>query len=143
MIGIASDHAGVDLKSFLIADLSRTGQPIRDFGPSGTESVDYPDFAQSLCRELQSGQVSRGILICGSGIGMSIAANRFRGVRAALVWNRETAALSRQHNNSNILVLPARFLDKPTALDIVNIWLSTDFEGGRHTRRVEKIELPG
>lgn len=143
MIGIASDHAGVDLKSFLIASLSRTGQPIRDFGPSTHDSVDYPDYAQALCREIQSGTLSGGILICGSGIGMSIAANRFRGIRAALVWNRETASLSRQHNDSNILVLPARFLDEPTALDIVTIWLSTGFEGGRHTRRVEKIELPG
>ena len=140
-IGIASDHGGAVLKSKIIKSLRSWGHLVKDFGvdPNAGESVDYPDYAQPLAREISSGQRRRGILICGSGIGMSIAANRFANVRATLVWSEQTAELCRQHNDSNILVLGERVLDHEAALRFVEIWLSTPFEP-RHQRRLDKIE---
>lgn len=137
---IASDHAGVELKRRLVESLSATVD-VNDLGPQTTDSVDYPDFAKDLSHKVLDMPDSFGILLCGSGIGMSISANRFKGIRAALVWNNELAKLSRQHNNSNVLVLPARFLKPEEAVSIANDWLNTSFEGGRHQKRVDKIEI--
>lgn len=138
-IFIASDHAGFELKSFLVQQLKNKFSVV-DLGAESTDSVDYPVYAQSLSKSVLDDQNSIGILMCGSGIGMSISANRFKGIRAALVWNEEIAKLSRQHNNSNVLVLPARFMTKEEALKIVLSWIQTEFEGGRHEKRVLKIE---
>ena len=131
---IASDHAGFELKQKL-----KTSFDLEDLGPDSDESVDYPDYAKALCEKVLATN-SKGILLCGSGIGMSITANRFQGIRAALVNSEELAALSRQHNDANVLILAARFIYEDQAQKIVNTWLNTDFEGGRHQRRVEKIE---
>ena len=139
-IFIASDHAGFELKNILVQSL-RSSVEIIDLGPNSTDSVDYPDFAKTLSQKVLSTPDTAGILLCGSGIGMSIAANRFKGIRAALVWNNELAKLSRQHNNANVVVLPARFLKSEDAISIVNDWLNTAFEGGRHQKRVDKIEI--
>lgn len=139
-IFIASDHAGFELKNYLVQQLKEQFS-VADLGAESIDSVDYPDYAQSLSKNVLADNNSIGILMCGSGIGMSISANRFKGIRAALVWNEEVAKLSRQHNNSNVLVLPARFMTKEEALKIVNSWLLTEFEGGRHEKRVSKIEL--
>jgi len=140
-IFIASDHAGFELKSFLVQQLKNKFSVV-DLGAESTESVDYPVYAQSLTKSVLEDQNSVGVLMCGSGIGMSISANRFKGIRAALVWNEEVAKLSRQHNNSNVLVLPARFMSKEEALKIILSWLQTEFEGGRHEKRILKIETP-
>jgi ribose 5-phosphate isomerase B len=137
-IFIASDHAGVELKQKLMS-----GFPEHQFinlGTNSNDSVDYPDYAKELCKKVRLEKDSLGILICGSGIGMSIAANRFNGIRAALAMNTEISALSRKHNNSNVLVLAARFISSDEAQAITKTWLETDFEAGRHQDRVEKIE---
>lgn len=139
-IFIASDHAGFELKNILVQSL-RSSVEIIDLGPYSTDSVDYPDFAKILSQKVLSTPDATGILLCGSGIGMSISANRFKGIRAALVWNNELAKLSRQHNNANVVVLPARFLKSEDAISIVNDWLNTAFEGGRHQKRIDKIEI--
>ncbi len=138
-IYIASDHAGFELKNYLVQQL-KDAFSVVNLGTESSDSVDYPDYAKSLSKSVLADQNSIGILMCGSGIGMSISANRFKGIRAALVWNEEVAKLSRQHNNSNVLVLPARFMTKEEALKIVQSWLQTEFEGGRHENRVQKIE---
>ena len=111
-----------------------------NLGCDTEESVDYPDFAHPLAEKISNNENSKGIIICGSGIGVSMAANKHKGVRSALCWNKETAKLSRSHNNANVLSLPARFLKKKEAIEIVEIFLNTDFEGGRHERRVDKID---
>ncbi len=138
---IASDHAGFDLKSFLLKSLHLKW---RDLGPANTDRVDYPDYAQSLCKELllarKTDENGFGILICGSGQGMAMAANRFKGIRAALAWNEESTLLSRAHNNANILCLGARLIEPALAVNLVEIFLRTPFEGARHTGRIEKIE---
>lgn len=138
-IFIASDHAGYELKNFLTQQLNKN-YSVADLGTNSTDSVDYPDFAKTLSQKVLTEKDSVGILMCGSGIGMSISANRSKGIRAALVWNEEVAKLSRQHNNSNVLVLPARFISKEEAMKIINSWLAAGFEGGRHEKRVEKID---
>lgn len=138
-IPIASDHAGFELKEFLINKLEQTGYTLKDLGTHSTLSMDYPDVAHPLASAVNSGKYTFGILICGSGNGMTITANKYAGVRAALCWTVELASLARMHNNANILCLPARFIDKETAFEEVVSFLNTDFEGGRHTARVEKI----
>ena len=138
-INIASDHAGYELKSKLIESLAE--YDFQDFGTDSSDSVDYPDFAHKLCKEHIKDPNSRSILICGSGIGMSIVANRYKEIRAALAMNPEIAALSRKHNDSNMLVLAARFISVEEALEITKTWLNTDFEAGRHQKRLDKINL--
>ena len=145
VILIASDHAGFELKKHLLQVLKVPGFSLKDLGPTNAERVDYPDFAQSLCKELlnspsQPGSETFGILICGSGQGMAMTANRFKGIRAALTWNTESTELARAHNNANIICLGARLIEPALAVKLVETFLRTPFEGGRHTARVEKIE---
>ena len=139
-IPIASDHAGFELKERLRMSLTEMGFDVQDIGTHSTASTDYADYAHPLAQEVSSGEVERGVLLCGTGLGMSYTANRYPGVRAAVAWTPEVAALARKHNDANVLVLPARFVSDEDAVAILKAWLDTDFEGGRHTRRVEKIE---
>ena len=139
-IAIASDHAGVDLKDRIVKFLQGLGQPVEDFGTNNQDSVDYPDYGLRVAQAISEGTVERGILLCGTGIGMSIVANKFPGVRAALCQDLFTAEVSRRHNNANILVLGGRVLEEKIALEIVRLWLATGFDGGRHARRLAKIE---
>ena len=138
---IAADHAGFEMKAKLESELQRMGFKVKDFGTNSAESTDYADFAHPLAKDISKGGHKRGILLCGTGLGMSYVANRYPNVRAAVTWSPEVAQLSRQHNDANVLVLPARQLDEVQAIDILHKWLETPFEGGRHERRVEKIEL--
>lgn len=138
-LAIGSDHAGFSLKTFIANTLREQGWDVVDFGTHSADSVDYPDVAHPLAEAVASGSFSFGILICGSGQGVNITANKHEGVRSALVWLPEIAELSRKHNNANIITLPARFIDEQTALECVNRFLQTDFEGGRHAARVDKI----
>ena len=137
---IASDHAGVEMKAAVVAELRRRGLSVTDAGPAGADPVDYPDYAAAVAAPVSSAACPRGILICGSGIGMCIAANKFPGVRAGVCLTEEMAALSRRHNDANILVLPGRLIGVDEALRIVRSWLETPFEGGRHERRLKKIQ---
>ncbi|HXG69395.1 MAG TPA: ribose 5-phosphate isomerase B [Gemmatimonadaceae bacterium] len=140
-IPIAADHAGFELKQKLIAQLEAMGYEAEDLGTRDPGAADdYPDYAHPLAREISAGEAKRGILVCGSGIGMDIVANRYTGVRAALAWQPDIAALSRKHNDSNVLVLPSRFVSDEQGVEIMKAWLGADFEGGRHQRRVDKIE---
>lgn len=138
-IAIGGDHAGFEYKSKLIAHLQASGHEVIDLGPFSDASVDYPDFAHPTAEKVENGEASLGILICGSGNGVAITANKHQGIRAALCWNTELAALARQHNNANIISIPARFVDYSLAQDMVETFLKTDFEGGRHENRVNKI----
>lgn len=138
-IAIASDHAGINLKDALIATLTAQGARVVDFGTNGTESVDYPDYALRVTKAIHDGTAELGILICGSGIGMSMAANRHPHIRAALCHNTDTATLARQHNDANILVLGARILGEAEAAACVHAFLTTPFEGGRHQGRIDKF----
>ena len=138
-IAIASDHAGVDLKKIISGFIKRLDLGICDFGTHNQDSVDYPDYGILVAQAVSEGKNSRGILICGSGIGMSILANKFSGVRAALCFDLYSAEVSRRHTDANILVLGGRVLDDKTAIKIVQLWLNTKFEGGRHLRRIRKI----
>ena len=138
-IAIASDHGGFELKSALKAELSRLGHETLDLGTDGTTSVDYPDFADAMADAIGQGRAERGILICGTGIGISIAANRHPVLRAALVHDAYTARMARQHNDANVLVLGGRTIGIETAKDCLDVFLTTAFEGGRHARRVEKL----
>ena len=139
-IPIGSDHAGFELKEKLEAVLTGLGYAVDDVGTHSTASTDYPDYAHPVASQVETGRAKRGILLCGTGLGMSYAANRHHGVRAAVAWTPEVAALSRQHNDSNVLVLPARFLTEAEATRILTTWLETPFDGGRHEARVKKIE---
>ena len=139
-IPIAADHAGFALKERLVAELRRLGYEPHDFGTNSAESTDYPGYAHQVAEQVERGVVRRGILACGTGLGMSYAANRHRGVRAAVAWNDEVARLAREHNDANVLVLPARFVSDDDAVAILRTWLVTEFAGGRHTRRIAKIE---
>ena len=139
MIAIGSDHGGLELKDYLVGFLRSRGLDVKDFGTEGRESVDYPDFGREVSLRVARGEAERGILICTSGIGMSIAANKFPGVRAALVVDLDSARTSREHNDANILVLSGAKTDKSVARDIVETWFQTPFVGGRHQRRIEKI----
>ena len=138
-IGVASDHAGFELKSEIIRFLEKQGCVVYDYGTHSVQSVDYPDFAHPLANAVESGACEFGIAICGSGNGINMSVNHHQNIRGALCWLPEIARLARQHNNANILSLPARFISKDTALEIVTAFFSTDFEGGRHQKRVEKI----
>jgi len=139
-IPIASDHAGFEMKEKLVAVLRKRGFEVDDLGAQSDASSDYSDYAHPLAEQIAAGKAKRGVLLCGSGIGMEIAANRHKGVRAATIWNPEIAELARKHNDLNVLVLPARFIGEADAEQILETWLATEFEGGRHQRRVEKIE---
>lgn len=139
MIPIGSDHAGYPLKEALKKMLDARGIAYIDMGTHSTESVDYPDFAKIVAEKVHDGTYDRGILVCGSGEGVCMTANRYPNVRAALVWQPEVAVTSRTHNDANILCLPGRFMDDTMAEDVLDIFLNTPFEGGRHTRRVEKM----
>lgn len=137
---IASDHAGFALKEVLGAELRDAGFAVEDLGPSSEESTDYADYAHPVARAVSAGDAERGVLMCGTGLGMSYAANRWPGVRAAVAWSPEIAVLARQHNDANVLVLPARFVTAEQGQGILRAWLETPFDGGRHARRVAKIE---
>jgi ribose 5-phosphate isomerase B len=138
-IGIAVDHGGFPLKQAVIEEIRAANLDVLDLGTDNEESVDYPDFADKLVNAMKSGQVSRGVLICGTGIGISIAANRHPGIRAALCCDEQTAALSRQHNDANVICFAGRTTGEVKARNLVRIFLETEFEGGRHARRVGKL----
>ena len=137
---IGSDHGGFNLKNTIVSDLKEKGVEITDFGPESNNSVDYPDFAKPLAEKVAAGEYDKGILICGTGIGMSISANKVKGIRCALVHDTFSARATREHNDSNILAMGERVIGKGLASDIVDIWLNTEFEGGRHEKRVRKID---
>ena len=139
MLGIASDHAGFEMKEELRKFLVEKGYEVKDFGTYSSESMDYPDVAHPLAESIEKGEVSQGIALCGSGNGISMTLNKHQGIRAALCWNEELAALARQHNDANVLSLPARFISVELAKRIVEKFLESSFEGGRHLRRVNKI----
>lgn len=138
-IAIGNDHAGFRLKEKLVEHLAQKGFEVQDFGTRSEESVDYPDFAHPVAEAVEKRKVDFGILLCGSGNGISMTANKYPGIRSALCWNEEVARLARRHNNANILALPARFLQEDEAEKITDIFLAEKFEGGRHEKRVEKI----
>jgi len=142
-IALGSDHAGLDLKTAIKKRLADAGHKVDDFGTASPERTDYPDFAHEVARAVARGQDERGVLVCGTGIGMCIAANKVPGVRAALPYSEETAALSRQHNDSNVVCFGGRTMDWGLVMKMLDIWLDTPFEGGRHTRRVEDLEKTG
>jgi ribose 5-phosphate isomerase B len=137
---IGSDHAGFSLKAFLKEAMERDGLQVVDVGCAADISCDYPDYARLLCERIQNGGTSRGVLICGTGLGMSMAANRFKGIRAALCANEYQARMSRAHNDANVLVIGGRVTGAELALSILKSWLETSFEGGRHQRRIDLIE---
>ncbi len=138
-IAIASDHAGFELKKYIVRKLEKDGYRVKDFGPESDSSVDYPDFGHIVASAVENKAEVLGILICGSGNGICMTANKHSGIRAALCWTAEISSLARQHNNANILCLPARFVSKMLAGRIVDSFLSSKFEGGRHQKRVDKI----
>ena len=138
-IGICSDHAGVEYKAKLISYLLGKGFEVVNYGTDSTESCDYTDFAHPLGSAVESGECNLGIAICGTGNGMAITLNHHKGVRAGLAWNNAVGALVKEHNNANVLVLPARFISYRMAVSIVRTWLTTKFAGGRHQRRIDKI----
>ena len=140
-IGMASDHAGVELKQYLLDFLKENGCEVSDFGTNSTESCDYPDFAHPLAEAVEQNKCDYGIAICGSGNGISMTLNKHQQVRAALCWDTPLAELARQHNDANILSLPARFISTEKAVEMVLAFFSTDFEGGRHQARVDKIAV--
>jgi ribose 5-phosphate isomerase B len=138
-ISIGSDHAGFELKQTVAAWLKGAGHEVIDNGTNSAGSVDYPDFAELVAKDVVQGKVERGILVCGSGVGVTIVANKIKGIRAANCYNEEIAIASRAHNNANVLSLGARFLNEDLSIKIVEAWLGTEFEGGRHQQRLDKI----
>lgn len=138
-IALAADHAGFEEKEKIKSTLNELGVEYTDFGTTSTDSVDYPDYARKVGEAVAKGEVDQGLLVCGSGTGMAIAANKVPGVRAAVAWNEEIARLARQHNNANVLSLAARFTEPDEAAKIVKAWFAAGFDGGRHEKRVEKI----
>lgn len=143
-IYIASDHAGVDLKALLVNRIQSNGLVVEDLSPDTYEAVDYPDYAHKVGKKISNEPDNIGILLCGSGNGngVSITSNKWKNVRAALCWNSEIATLARLHNNANVLCIPSRFVSVEDAIDILDYFLETKFEGGRHERRVNKINIP-
>ncbi|MCD4791313.1 MAG: ribose 5-phosphate isomerase B [Bacteroidales bacterium] len=141
ILAIGSDHGGYKLKQYIIKNLIADGYKIKDFGTNLEESVDYPDYIHPVAKSINNGEFIQGIIICGSGQGASMVANKYPKVRSALCWNKEQAELSRQHNNANIIALPGRFIDFDNAVEMVKLFLNTDFEGGRHIRRINKISI--
>lgn len=140
-MGVASDHAGLDLKRVLVAELQARGVAVREFGTTSHDSCDYPDFAHMVAYAIENGDIEQAILVCGTGVGMSIAANRHAGVRAVVCSEPLSARMSRQHNDANVLCIGARVVGAGTAIDIMDAFLSATFEGGRHVVRVAKIDL--
>ena len=140
VIPIGADHAGFQLKQRLVEELRALGYEPLDLGTHSSESVDYPDFAHEVAGRVEHHDARRGVLLCGTGLGMSYAANRHPGVRAAVAWTPEVARLAREHNDANVLVLPARYLSDEEGVQILKAWLDAEFAGGRHSRRVAKIE---
>ncbi|MBN8701473.1 MAG: ribose 5-phosphate isomerase B [Bacteroidetes bacterium] len=140
-LSIGSDHAGFTLKEVIKTKLSKENFVINDCGTYSLDSVDYPDFAHKVATSVVNKEVELGILVCGTGNGVAIAANKHKGIRAALCWNKEIAALAKQHNNANIISLPARFITDNEAIEIINTFLNATFEGNRHQKRIEKIDL--
>lgn len=141
-IAIACDHGGFDLKNAIIDELKTKGYEVLDLGCESTESVDYPDFGFKLAQTIKEGRAEKGVVVCGSGIGISIAVNRFQEVRCALIHDALGAKLCREHNNANVIAFGDRTTGVTTALDALNVFLTTEFEGGRHARRVEKLSNP-
>jgi ribose 5-phosphate isomerase B len=141
-IGLASDHAGFELKQLLKEELREQGLPVVDLGPDGNDHVDYPDFGYAVAHALRDGRIARGVLVCGSGIGISIAANRYPEVRAALVHDALGARVARQHNDANVICFGGRMIGADAARECLRVFLETDFEGGRHCRRVDKLSNP-
>ncbi|MDD3725743.1 MAG: ribose 5-phosphate isomerase B [Candidatus Ratteibacteria bacterium] len=139
-IGLGSDHAGFDLKGFLKTELKKDGYEVIDYGTKIKKSVDYPDFAEKLARGIQNKEIEMGVLICGTGIGMSIVANKFKGIRAARCCTIQDACLARQHNDANVITLGGRLLGQELALEMVKVFLETPFLKGRHLKRVKKIK---
>ena len=141
-IAVASDHAGKELKSFVIDFLTLTNHTVQDYGlaADSSSSVDYPDYADIVAAEVSQQRCDRGVLICGTGVGMCIAANKFPGIRAVVVWDEFTARMSRFHNDTNIICLGARTINHQRAIDFVKIWLQSEFEEGRHRNRIQKIQ---
>ena len=140
-VGFCSDHAGYEMKMFLEGYLEAQGIELKDFGTYSAESCDYADYAHPCAIAVEKGEVYPAIALCGSGNGIGMTLNKHQGIRAALCWNVELAKLARQHNNANVLVLPARFIDNLMAVNIVEAFLNTEFEGGRHQRRIDKIPV--
>ena len=140
-IGFACDHAGIEIKEALMKHVAELGYEVRDFGTDTSDSCDYPDYAHPLAEAVEAGAVYPGIGLCGSGNGIGMTLNKHQSIRAALCWNDGTARLSRAHNDANVLVLPARFVTVEEAVRMVDIFLTTTFDGGRHRRRVEKIPV--
>ncbi len=138
-IALAADHAGFEEKEKLKTTLNELGVDFVDMGTNSADSVDYPDYALKVGRAVANGEADQGLLVCGSGTGMAIAANKVHGVRAAVAWSPDIARLAREHNNANVLSLPARFVSDDQAKEILKAWFAADFEGGRHERRVDKI----
>ena len=138
-IGIAADHGGFVLKRAIAEEIEAAGYQVLDLGTDSEKSVDYPDYAEKLVRAISDGNVNTGVLVCGTGIGISIAANRHMGIRAALCYDEETAVLARQHNDANVLCLGGRKIAESQARQLVALFLDTEFEGGRHERRIEKL----
>lgn len=139
LIPIGADHAGFELKQHLIEYLTSKGYELKDFGCYSEESIDYPDYGHPVAAMVQENKGMLGILICGSGNGINMTANKHQGVRSALCWKKEIAELARQHNDANIIALPARFISKSEAIEMVDAFLQTQFEGGRHQKRIDKI----
>lgn len=139
-IPIGSDHAGLELKNRLVETLRALGYVPDDVGTHTADSTDYPDYAHPVAEQVSRGTVARGVLLCGTGLGMSYAANRHHGVRAAVAWTPEIARLAREHNDANVLVVPARFVGQDEGVAILKAWLDTPYAGGRHDRRIAKIE---
>lgn len=140
-VGFASDHAGYALKEFLIGYMEAKGYETIDFGTSSEESCDYPDYAHPLAESVERRESAFGIAMCGSGNGIQITLNKHQKIRAALCWDTELASLARQHNDANVLVLPARFISTEKAVEILDAWLNAQYEGGRHQRRIDKIPV--
>lgn len=140
-IVIGGDHAGFLYKASIIEKLKDEGYEVKDMGTDSTDSVDYADYIHPLADWIEAGKAPLGIIICGSGNGVAITANKHQGIRAAICWNEDLAALARQHNNANVLSIPARFVSEELAKKMVDVFLNTDFEGGRHARRVDKIAI--
>lgn len=140
-VGLCSDHAGYQLKCIIIEQLRKAGIAVMDFGTHSDDSCDYPDYAHPCAAALEAGRIYPAIAMCGSGNGIAMTLNKHQGVRAAICWNAELASLARSHNDANCLVLPARFISSDTALKLVEVFLKTPFEGGRHQRRIDKIPV--
>lgn len=138
-IGIACDHAGYEMKEFLVGYLGSKGYEVLDFGTHSPESVDYPDYAHPLAKAIEEGELEQGVALCGSGEGMAITLNKHQAIRAGLAWIPEIARLIRQHNNANVIVLPARFVSNDEAVALLEAYFTSEFEGGRHQHRIDKI----